>query len=477
MLDLNKIKTAYFIGIGGIGVSALARIFLKHKIKVSGSDLVASEITKDLEKLGARIKIGTQTANNIKEDYDIVIYTPAIPDDHPELTAAQSRKIKCLSYPEALAKLANKNFGIAVTGTHGKTTTTAMLGKVLIDGGIDPTVVVGSNLKEFKGNAYAGKSKYFVFEACEYKNSFLNYKPQIAVITNIELDHPDVFKSIDEMREAYQKFLKNLAQNGLLIYWAEDPQLKKITESFDRKMVKYGLRDKSFDISADNIKVKGQKMVFEVFEGIDSLGEFELKVPGEHNVLNALAVIGVARNLGLDISKIKESLKNFQGSWRRLSKRVEINNILILDDYGHHPTEVKATLKAARSFYPDRRIWCVYQPHHHDRTEALFNDFIHAFDDADVVLMTEIYTVSGREEKAVKHEITSKDLVDEIVRQRRTPARGEKHHQEIYYQPTLKKTEQFLANNLKPGDVCILMGAGDIYDVGEGLVKKLKGKR
>ncbi|MFC1686665.1 UDP-N-acetylmuramate--L-alanine ligase [Patescibacteria group bacterium] len=466
MLDLNKIKTAYFVGIGGIGVSALARIFLKHKIKVFGSDLIASEITDDLTKLGAEIKIGPQVTENIKENYDVLIYTPAIPDNHPELTAAKTRKIKCFSYPEALAELVNKNFGIAVTGTHGKTSTTAMLGKVLVDSGIDPTVVVGSNLKEFKGNAYAGKSKYFVFEACEYKNSFLNYKPQIAVVTNVELDHPDVFKNIDQMREAYEKFLQNLPKDGLLIYWADDPQLQKITKDFDRKAIKYGLKNKSFDFSADNIKTEDQKMIFEVFEKEKSIGEFELQVPGEHNILNALAVISVARHLDVDLNKIKESLKSFQGSWRRLSKRAEINDILILDDYGHHPTEVKATLKAAKQFYPDRRVWCVYQPHHHDRTEALFNDFIPAFDNADVVLMTEIYTVSGREDKDEKHDVSSKDLYEKI----------KKRHKEIYYQPTLDKTEQFLAENLKPGDVCILMGAGDIYDIGEGLVEKLQSK-
>ncbi len=461
---ISQIKTAYFIGIGGIGMAALAQIFLEYKIKVFGSDLVSSEVTKNLEKLGAEIKTGPQIAENIKQDYNILVYTGAIPRNHPELIAAQKRKIKCLSYAEALSELVNKSFGIAVTGTHGKTSTTAMLGKALIDGGIDPTVVVGSNIKEFKGNAYVGESDYFVFEACEYKNNFSYYKPKIAVVTNIEMDHPDYFKDIEHMREVYLSFLKSLKKDSLLVCCGDDKNIQKVIKKLNCKIVTYGINDKQLEYRAQNIKYNNSGISFEVIERGKNLGEFKLQVAGEHNVLNALAVVSVARHLKVDLDKIKESLKNFQGSWRRLSKRAEVNDILILDDYGHHPTAVKTTLKAAKQFYPGRRIWCVYQPHHHDRTEVLFDDFIPAFDDADVILMTEIYTVSGREDKDEKHEVSSKDLYEKI----------KERHKEIYYQPTLEKTEKFLVENLKLGDVCILMGAGDIYDVGEGLVERLK---
>ncbi len=462
MFQINQTKTAYFSGIGGIGISAIARIFLANGIKVFGSDLVESEITRDLLRLGAEIKIGKQVSANINKNFDLFIYTSAIPSDHPELSEAKKKEIKCLSYPEILAELVNQSYGIAITGTHGKTTTTAMLGKVLVDSGLDPTVVVGSNVKDFEGNAHVGKSHYFVFEACEYQCNFLHYKPKIAIVTNIEMDHPDCFKDIDDMRSAYEKFLSVLDKDNLFVGGIDSPEVQKVIPKLQCLGLTYSLKDKTADYFAQDVKFENNKNQFTVIEKGKKLEKFELQIAGEHNVLNALATITVARYLKVDLEKIKKSLAEFQGSWRRLSKRVEINGILILDDYAHHPTEVKVTLKAAKQLYPNRRLWCVYQPHHHDRTEVLFNDFIHAFDNADELLITDIYTVAGREEQ-IKSQITSKDLVDKI----------KEHRDHVYYQPSLTDTEKFLVKNLKKGDVCILMGAGNIYEIGQFLVNDL----
>ncbi len=413
-MNFNKIKKVYFIGIGGIGVSALARIFLKQGKQVYGSDLAESVVTKDLEKLGANIFVGKHEVGNLSEDVDLVIHTVAVQEDNPELVRAKELEIKTMSYPQVVGELTRDKYLIAVAGTHGKTTTTAMIGLMLEKAGLDPTVIVGSNIKEFNGNARVGKSKYWVIEADEYRRAFLNYYPTIAVVLNIEFDHPDCYKDLADVEEAFEKFVSRAKHT------VDHPE--RLKNDLDLK----------------------------------------LKLPGKHYLYDALAAEQVGKILKIDNEIIKESLENYQGSWRRFEFKGEINNVIIIDDYAHHPTEVKATLKAVKEKYPDKNIVCVFQPHHIDRFNALFDDFVESFDDADKVVMTDLYHVAGRE-PVISYQlpVTSEQLTERI---------GEK----AVYVGGLDEAVEWLEGNVKSGDVVITMGAGDVTEVSDKLVEKLR---
>jgi len=417
-INLEKIKKAYFIGIGGIGVSAVARIFMEKRIQVFGSDLVESIVTKDLVKKGAKIFIGKHNADNLPDNVDVAIHTVAITLDNPELVKAKELKILTMSYPEVLGELTKNKYLIAVSGTHGKTTTTAMIGLMLTDAGLDPTVIVGSNIKEFGGNARLGKSDYFVIEADEYRRAFLNYNPKIAVVLNIEFDHPDCYKDLDDVKDAFNLFMAK----------------------------------------ADYIVDHPENLMNDL--------NLKLKVPGRGFLLDALSAREVGRILEIDDKIIKESLENYQGSWRRFEIKGERNGIIVVDDYAHHPTEVRSTLQAAREKYNDKNIICVFQPHHQDRFNALFEEFVDSFKDADKIVMCDVYHVAGREEQKKKSEkrkiITknSKELAEKI---------GEK----AIYVGSLDKALDWLTKNTKSGDVVITMGAGDVTKLSDKLVKKI----
>jgi UDP-N-acetylmuramate--alanine ligase len=427
----------HFIGIGGIGVSALARYYLAKGHEVSGSDLVSSEITKALEKLGAKIFIGKHKAKNLPRDANLVIYSPAVEEKNPELKKARKLKIKCQSYPQALGELTKDHYTIAVCGSHGKSTVAAMIGLILTKAKFDPTVILGTKLKEFgDSNCRIGKSKYLVIEADEYKESFLNYWPKIIVLLNIEYDHPDYFKDLNHYILAYKKFVSHLPKDGILIINKDDKNLSSTFFAIAKNAVYYSLRQK---------EAKKLRKI--------------LKIPGEFNISNALAALATARVLKI-LDKISfKALSQFKGTWRRFDEKIaRIPNtkyaIRIINDYAHHPTQVKVTLEAAREKYKNKKIWCIFQPHQYQRTYYLFDDFVKVFREnpVDKVLITDIYTVSGRESKKIMKKINSQKLVKEINKEN-----------VIYIQK--EKIISYLKKNLKGKEVLMLVGAGDIYNL------------
>jgi UDP-N-acetylmuramate--alanine ligase len=431
-----KIMKIHFVGIGGIGVSALARYYLAQGYKISGSDLVSSEITKGLEELGAKIFIGKHKAKNLSRETDLVVYSPAVEEKNPELKKAKKLKIKCQSYPQALGELTKNHYTIAVCGSHGKSTVAAMIGLILTKAKLNPTVILGTKLREFgDSNCRVGKSKYLVIEADEYKESFLNYWPKIIVLLNIEYDHPDYFKNLRHYILAYKKFVSHLPKEGVLVANKDDKNTF-LTFKKRKKVIWYSLKEKESE--------KLRKI---------------LKIPGEFNVSNALAALKVARILKIPDKISFKTLSQYKGSWRRFDeKRVKIDNLkfTIINDYGHHPTQVKVTLEAAREKYKDKTIWCIYQPHQYQRTYYLFNDFIRVFKkhSVDKVIITDIYTVSGRESKEIMRKVNAQKLVEAI------------NKENVIYLPK-EKIINYLKKNLAGEEVVIIMGAGDIYNLAQ----------
>jgi len=432
----------HFIGIGGIGVSALAQYYLKKGHKVSGSDLNKSEITSFLKEKGVKVLTGSHKAENVSEDVDLVIYSPAVQKQNPELKRALSlkkrKKIKVLSYPEALGEITKEYFTIAVSGTHGKSTTTAMISLILRKAKLDPTVIIGTKLKEFKNSNFRqGRSRYLVIEADEWQASFLNYWPQIIVLTNIEKEHLDYYKDLNHILKTYKEYLSHLPKKGTVVANAQDKNIAKLLNSSSLK----SLRVKKY-----SLKQKEAKKLKKI-----------LKIPGEHNVLNALAALTLARVLNIKDSTSFKALGSYKGSWRRFEiKKAKINNkkIIFISDYGHHPTEVEATIKAAREKFKNKTIWCVFQPHQYQRTYFLLKDFVRVFREApaEKIIITDIFDVAGREKKTIKKKINSKKLV-KLIRK-----------SNVIYLPQ-KEIIDYLKRNLNGGEVVLIMGAGDIYKI------------
>lgn len=427
-IDLSKVKKVHFVGIGGIGVSAIARMMLAEGKIVSGSDSSGSAITDELMRLGAKVFIG-HNAQNVKDDIDLLVYTPAVTEENSEFKKAKELNAPTFSYPEILGIISQNKYTIAVSGTHGKTTTTAMIGRVLTDAKKDPTIIVGSLLKESKSNFTAGKSEFFVVEACEYKKSFLNLNPKIIVIANIDNDHLDYYGNLENVKKAFAEFVSKLSEDGYLVCDPNDENLKEVIRSSKCKITDYTKITASFN----------------------------LKIPGEHNIKNAKATMAVSEILGIDEKIAIKSLNDFSGTWRRFEPKGETKNgVLVYDDYGHHPTEIKATLKGAREFFGDKKIFCVFQPHLYSRTKLLLNDFGKSFDDADEIILVDIY--AAREEK--DESVNSKMLAEKIS------INGGK----AIYLDSFEKTESFLREKTRKGDIMITMGAGDIFKIGESLL-------
>lgn len=417
----------HFVGIGGIGISALAQYYLAKGHKVSGSDLVSSEITEFLKRKGAKL------IKKIPKDVDLVIYSPAIKIDNPEIKQAKKLKIKIQSYPQALGELTKEYFTIAVSGTHGKSTTCAMIALVLMKAGFDPTVIVGTKLREFSGSNFRiGESDYLVIEADEWQASFLNYWPKIIVLTNIEREHLDYYKGLGHILHTYREYIEHLPKDGILI-----------ANGDDRNILKLQFKARNY-----SIKQKEAKKISKI-----------LKVPGEHNIYNALAALAVAQALKIPDKISFKALSGYKGVWRRFEiKRGEIDNkkFTIISDYAHHPTEIKATLEAAREKFPSKKIWCIFQPHQYQRTFYLFNDFVRVFSGASIdrLIITDIYDVAGREKKEIKKKISSEKLIKKIDKP-----------EALYLQRG--RIKNYLRRNLKGGEVVIIMGAGDIYKFAE----------
>ena len=454
-IDFQKPIHIHFIGIGGISMSGLAEILLARGFQITGSDNKVSDLTKELEKKGVKLFYG-QRASNILPTTGLVVYTAAIKEDNPELKEVIARNIPKLTRAELLGQIMkNYELPIAVSGTHGKTTTTSMISSILLSADTDPTISVGGILKEIGGNIRIGHSQYFVTEACEYTNSFLSFFPKIGIILNIEEDHLDFFKDLSEIRESFHSFAKLLPEDGLLIINADIDNYEELTKDLSCSVLTFSMT-KAADYSAKEITYDQNACAsFQLCKHGSEADTYTLCVPGSHNVANALAAIALADYLQLSGDAITYGFAKFHGTNRRFEYKGEIGGVTIIDDYAHHPTEIKATLTAARN-YPHKTIWCVFQPHTYTRTKAFFEDFANALLLADKVILADIY--AAREKDTLG--ISSKQLA-ELINQ----LGGE-----AYYFPSFDEIENFLLQKCIHGDLLITMGAGDIVKVGESLL-------
>lgn len=455
-IDFKKPIHIHFIGIGGISMSGLAEVLLQEGFCISGSDNQESALTRHLADAGAIIHIG-QKAENITDDISLVVYTAAIHEDNEEFRAAKEKGVPMLTRAELLGQMM-KNYKepIAVSGTHGKTTTTSMLTHILLAGDTDPTVSVGGILHAIGGNIRVGHSDIFVTEACEYTNSFLHFFPKTGIILNIEEDHLDFFKDIDDIRNSFRKFAELLPSDGTLIINGEIENRHEITKDCVCRIVTFGLA-KDMDFSASDIAFDEKGNVsFHLFEHGKDCGRIRLSVPGEHNVQNALSAIAAARSLGVSLDDIQKGLLSFEGTNRRFEYKGCKNGFTIVDDYAHHPTEITATLQAAKH-YPHKSLWCVFQPHTYSRTKSLFDDFVNTLSLAEHVIVADIY--AARETDTLG--VSSEQLANALK------AKG----CDAYYFPSFEKIETFLLEHVHPQDLLITMGAGNVVTIGEELLK------
>ena len=455
MLDLSKIKKVYVIGIKGSGVVAIVEILHKLGIEVSGSDTAEKFFTDEvLKNLGVRY-FEKFSADNLPTDPDLVIYSTAYnADNNVEFAEAIRRNLKILSYPEILGELFNQKYGIAVCGTHGKTTTSALLASVLKDTGTDLSAVIGSRVKEWGGNALVGQGEYFVIEADEFQNKLKFYDPKAVILTSVDWDHPDFFKTFADYKKAFADFVTKINKTGFLVVWGDSVATNEIACSCHCEIIKYGFQNDN-DIVVK--KIDAQK--FSVSFSEKDLGEFEMQLVGDHNMLNASAVIAVCQKLQLDLENMRAAIKNFQGTSRRFEIIGERNGAILIDDYGHHPEEIKVTLKGARQKYPDKNIIAVFHPHSFSRTEAFLHDFAQSFDDADQVLVLDVYG-SARESSG---NVNSKDVVNLINKYQFGKAE---------YIPTIDEVVEYLKDKIGANDVVLCIGAGNVFEVAEKLKDK-----
>ena len=447
----------HFIGIGGISMSGLAEVLLEEHFTISGSDNKRSPLTEQLEKAGVTI-FYRQKASNIIEGIDVVVYTAAIHEDNEEYQAAVQKGLPMLSRAELLGQLmTNYDTPIAVSGTHGKTTTTSMISHILLAADSDPTISVGGMLDAIGGNIRVGGSDVFLTEACEYTNSFLNFHPKYSIILNIEEDHMDFFKDINDIRNSFHKFAQNTAADGILFLNAAIDHPEEITADLKERIVTFGLTEDA-DYTATDITYNEEACASFTFNAHgQAAGHVSLNVPGKHNIANALAAIAFATEAGFDTDTIIRGLQSFGGTARRFEYKGKLGSITIIDDYAHHPTEIAATLTAARN-YPHDRIICVFQPHTYTRTKAFWNQFSDSLALADVVVLADVYAARETDTLGIHCE----DLADD-VRHKGT---------ESYYFPSFDAIENFLLEECHDNDLVITMGAGDIYQVGEHLLGK-----
>ena len=455
-------KKYHFIGVGGVGTSALAAVLMKEKAVVSGSDMQDSVLTQRLMDSGATIKMG-HAADNLPKEIDGVVISAAVRDDNPELAEARRRKIMIYKYAQMLGLVMDRYKGVAISGTHGKSTTTGWLVYVLKKLGVEPNFVVGADITQFGSSSGIGSSDVFIAEACEYDRSFLNLHPQIGVILNIEPDHLDYYSGIDEIVSAFCDFAKGIKTEGVLVASGEDSNIAKLLPALqrDRHIVTFGLNAK-FDFSAKDIKLFPDRTEFTCLNKGEEIGRTTLKLPGEHNVRNALAVIAIAESLGLDGKNVLDVLGGFEGMDRRLMKKAEINGITVYDDYAHHPTEIKASLKAMRQRYDGRKIFCVFQPHQYSRTRFLLKDFADSFKLADTTIVPEIYFVRDTEKS--RNEVNAQMLAEEI----------RKKGSNALFINSFESICEFLKNNVKSGDILMTMGAGNVWKIADEYIQWLR---
>ena len=454
-IDFNKSQHVYFMGIGGISMSGLAGILLSRGFKVSGSDRAPSELTDMLEKEGATVNIG-QRASNIKDDIDLVVYTAAIHQDNPEFIRCKELNLPMMSRAEFLGLLMkNYKSSIAISGTHGKTTTSSMAGEILMASSLDPTLSIGGILPSINGNIRIGNSEYFLTEACEYTNSFLSFFPKYEIILNIEEDHLDFFKDLNEIRTSFKRFGELLPEDGVLIINSDIKDYKEITKDVSAKIITFGKDENSDYYFTDLHTSKEGYSIFNFNTPSKKKVEVTLRVRGIHNVLNAVAALALADILNLDLTLSSKALYTFEGAKRRFEFKGSLKGVNIFDDYAHHPTEIKATLEAAKT-YPHKNMWVVFQPHTYSRTKAFMNEFAEALSLSDNVILTDIY--AARENDTLG--ISSEDLMNKI----------KDLGKNCYHFRSFSDIENFLLQNCIPGDMLITMGAGDVLKIGESLL-------
>lgn len=455
-LDFNNHVNIYFCGIGGISMSGLAEILLDAGFNVSGSDRQQSDLTDYLSKNGANIFIG-QREDNIKDDIDVFVYTAAIHPDHPEYKKSAMLGIPMLTRAELLGQMMrNYKLPIAISGTHGKTTVTSMISDILLKSEKDPTLLVGGILESIGGNYRIGHSDYFVTEACEYTNSFLSFFPKASVILNIEEDHLDFFKDIDDIRSSFHRFAKLSPDTGVVIINGDIDNVSEITKDIDSEVITFGKNNKSDYYPTDIYFDSNGLGHFTLHSPSRKPEEFTLRVPGTHNIMNAVAAIALADFLCIDRADTQKALSEFKGSKRRFEFRGQVNGINIVDDYAHHPSEIEATLTAAKD-YPHNKVWCIFQPHTYTRTKAFLEDFVKALTLADATILTDIY--AARETDTLG--VSSKDISDKLV------ALGK----ESYYISDFDEIEKFVLKNCSQNDLLITMGAGNVVNIADNLVK------
>lgn len=457
-INLENFKRVHFIGIGGISMSGLAHILLNNGHIVTGSDIKNSHIIERLRQEGAVITIPHSESSVIGAD--LVVYTAAIHEDNPEYQKAKELNIPIIDRATLLGLIMKKyKYGIAVAGSHGKTTTTSLISVILDGVGFDPTVLVGGEVDVIGGNVRVGNSEYFVTEACEYTDSFLKFYPYIAVILNVDSDHLDYFKNIDNIKQSFRQFANLVPPDGFVVACKDDANTMYVVNGLNKNIVTYGIYQDS-DWKAKNISFDDKGCaIFDVYYKEKYMGNFKLSIPGKHNVYNALAALAVSHLVGVDIKKASHYLTEFKGTHRRFEVKGIVDGITIVDDYAHHPAEIKATLEAARN-YPHKRIICIFQPHTYSRTKSLLNDFAGSFDNADKIIIADIYAAREKDTGIV----SSKDLV-ELISQR---------GKDVLYLKDFDSIVEYLNKNAKAGDLVLTVGAGNIYEVGEMFLKGYK---
>ena len=458
MVKLGHTKHLHFVGVGGIGMSGLAELLLNQGYAVSGSDMTETDITRNLQKMGGTIYIG-HSAENIG-DADVVVHSSAVTDDNPEIEAAKEKGIPVIRRAEMLAELVRlKPYAVAVAGTHGKTTTTSIAGMVMTEAGLDPTIIVGGVVRSLATNARLGDSDYIVAEADEFDRSFLTLSPTIAIITNIEIEHLDIYKDLDDIKDTFLIFASRVPFYGAVIACIDEPHLKAILPDIKKRIITYGL-DESAEVRAVDISYESGESRFNLInEGVD-LGKIHLRMPGVHNVKNALGVIALALELDIPFDTIAKALSEFEGVRRRFEIKKRIAGMMIVDDYAHHPTEVKSSLSAAQTGW-NRRVIAVFQPHLYSRTRDFKDEFGSSFNHADVVIITDIFPAR----EAPIEGVTGKLIADAVK---------SSGHKEVHYLPEKEKISDFLIDFATEGDMIITIGAGDIYKIGEEFIQKLE---
>jgi len=458
---MTEPRSIHLIGIAGAGISAIARLLLERGYRVSGSDRQLSPLSYELQQAGIRVYQG-HSADHIA-GADLVIRSSAIPDDNVEVQAARQAGIPVVKRSDFLGQLMADQVGIAVAGTHGKTTTTAMIAWMLTALGQDPSYIIGGVSLNLKNNAHAGRGSAFVIEADEYDRTFLGLRPQVAVVTNIEHDHPDCYPTPEDFYQAFLSFARNVTPDGCLVAGVDDAGVRRLAGDLRQaplQVITFGIDSAEADWRADLLQeVAGAGYRFTALYQSESAASLSLQAPGLHNVRNALAALAVAQWLRLPLEAASRALSEFVGTSRRFEVRGEAAGVVVIDDYAHHPTEIRATLSAARQRYPDRRIWAVWQPHTYSRTQALFDQFVAAFESADGVVVTEIF--ASREASQIG-KFSSQTVVTAM------------NHPRAFFIPSLPQVVDFLVERLLPGDVLIVMSAGDADQVSAQLLKKLE---